>query len=122
MRKKVMIFDDDTDLLDICTLILKGNDFEVVIRDRCSAIIEDISTHLPDVVIMDNWIPDMGGVKAIRLLKSHPDFSAIPVIFFSANNDVGELAREAGAEYALQKPFDIAELESLVRKATLKSA
>jgi DNA-binding response OmpR family regulator len=117
MAKKVIIFDDDTDLLEICSLILTARNFEVILRDRCNDIINDIVKHQPDVILMDNWIPDIGGVKAVRLLKSYPELMHIPVIFFSANNNVGELATEAGADFSLQKPFDIHELENLVSKA-----
>ena len=114
MAKKIIIFDDDTDLLEVCSIILTAKNFEVVLKDKCTEIIADVIRHKPDVVLMDNWIPELGGVKAIRLLKANADFSHIPVILFSANNNVDELAREAGADYFLQKPFDISELENMV--------
>ncbi|MGZ8510104.1 MAG: response regulator [Chitinophagaceae bacterium] len=117
MRKKVMIYDDDTDLLEVCSLILQSKNFEVVTKDRCTGILKDLDEHKPDVVLMDNWIPDVGGIKATRLVKSSEKFQHIPVIFFSANNDVSDLAIEAGADYSLQKPFDIAELENIVVNA-----
>ena len=116
-RKKVMIYDDDTDLLEVCTLILQSKNFDVITKDRCNAILDDLGIHKPDVILMDNWIPDQGGVKATRLIKASEQFNHIPVIFFSANNDVSEMAVEAGAEYSLQKPFDITELESIVINA-----
>ena len=74
----------------------------------------------PDVILMDNWIPDIGGIKATRLIKESDRFQQIPVIFFSANNDVTEMAANAGAEFSLQKPFDISELENIVVKAANK--
>lgn len=117
MTKKIIIYDDDTDLLEVCSLILTAKNFEVVIRDKCTEIIHDIATHKPDVILMDNWIPDIGGVKATRLVKNSSEYSHIPVIFFTANNNVGELAAEAGADYSLQKPFDINELETIVSNA-----
>ena len=117
VRKKVMIYDDDTDLLEVCTLILQSKNFDVITKDRCNAILDDLGIHKPDVILMDNWIPDHGGVKATRLIKASEQFNHIPVIFFSANNDVSEMAVEAGAEYYLQKPFDITELESIVVNA-----
>lgn len=117
MPKKIIIYDDDADLLEVCSLILKAKDFDVVVRERCTEIIQDIETHNPDVILMDNWIPDIGGVKATRLVKSSDRFRHIPVIFFTANNNVQELREEAGADYSLQKPFDIAELEQLVINA-----
>lgn len=112
-----MIFDDDTDLLEVCSLILTAKNFEVIIKDRCTEIINDVTTHNPDVILMDNWIPDIGGVKATRLVKDSETLRHIPVIFFSANNNVSELAAEAGADFSLQKPFDITELEELVAAA-----
>ena len=112
-----MIYDDDTDLLEVCSLILKSKNFEVITKDRCSDILTDLNEHQPDVVLMDNWIPDLGGIKATRLIKSSEKFQHIPVIFFSANNDISNLSTEAGADYFLQKPFDIAELESIVVNA-----
>ena len=120
MRRKVMIYDDDTDLLEVCSLILTAKNFEVVVRDKCTDILNDVLTHNPDVILMDNWIPDIGGVKATRLVKNSEKLRHIPVIFFSANNNVSDLAAEAGADYALQKPFDITELEEIVANAVGK--
>jgi len=120
MSKKIIIYDDDMDLLEVCALILTAKNFEVVIRDKCTEIIDDIATHKPDVILMDNWIPDIGGVKATRLVKNSQEFNHIPVIFFTANNNVTELAEEAGADYSLQKPFDISELETIVTEAVNK--
>jgi CheY-like chemotaxis protein len=117
MKKKVMIYDDDTDLLEVCTLILQSRDLEVVTRDSCAGILADLEKHQPHVILMDNWIPDVGGIKATRLVKDSPQFRHIPVIFFSANNDVRDLAAQAGADYFLQKPFDITELETIVTNA-----
>jgi len=117
MSKKVIIYDDDSDLLEVCSMILEAKNFAVVTKDKCTEILSDIQEHNPDVILMDNWIPDIGGVKATRLVKNSVSFRHIPVIFFSANNNVNELAVEAGADYFLQKPFDISELENIVANA-----
>ncbi len=118
-----MIFDDDTDLLEVCTIVLRSKQFEVVGRNRCTDIIEQVSAYQPDVILMDNWIPEIGGVKATQLLKQEARWRHIPVIFFSANSNVDELAAEAGAEMYLQKPFEIDDLENTVTRAiALKSA
>ena len=117
MSKKVIIYDDDSDLLEVCSMILEAKNFAVVTKDKCTEILSDIQEHNPDVILMDNWIPDIGGVKATRLVKNSVSFRHIPVIFFSANNNVNELAVEAGADYFLQKPFDISELENIVVNA-----
>ena len=88
MSKKVIIYDDDSDLLEVCSMILEAKNFAVVTKDKCTEILSDIQEHNPDVILMDNWIPDIGGVKATRLVKDSVRFRHIPVIFFSANNNV----------------------------------
>ena len=78
---------------------------------------EQVKSFRPDVILMDNWIPGPGGIEATRTLKMNTDTHDIPVIFFSANSNVTQLAQEAKADYYLQKPFDISELEGIVQLA-----
>jgi CheY-like chemotaxis protein len=117
MNKRVLIFDDDLDILQICSIILRKKGFDVATLDNSTNIIEQVRQVRPDVILMDNWIPGPGGIESTRLLKNEPDLHFIPVIFFSANSNLNQLADEAGADYSLQKPFDIAELEDIVNQA-----
>jgi DNA-binding response OmpR family regulator len=117
MPGRVMIFDDDTDLLEVCSIVLKSKNYQVMGLNKCNDIIHEVKTFSPNVILMDNWIPDVGGVKATQQLKNHPELKSVPVIFFSANDRVEELATEAGADFYLQKPFEIEELEATVSKA-----
>ena len=117
MPGRVMLFDDDPDLLEVCSIVLKSKNYIVIGLNKCSDIIHEVKSFSPNVILMDNWIPDTGGVKATQLLKNNPELKLIPVIFFSANDQVEELALEAGAEFYLQKPFEIEELEAAVSKA-----
>ena len=117
MNKKVLILDDDMDILQICTIVLKKKGFDVSTLNNSSQIVERVRTCQPDVILMDNWIPGPGGIEATKELKKTPDLQGIPVIFFSANSNVTQLAREANADYFLQKPFDITELEAIVQVA-----
>lgn len=114
MTKKVFIFDDNTDILDLCTLILEDAGYEIKTSATSNAIVEQVSAYMPDLIFMDNWLPDVGGIEATQSLKSHPDLKHIPVIYFSANNDVSQLAQKAGADSFLSKPFDIQALEEMV--------
>lgn len=117
MHNRVLIFDDDPDLLDICSLILQQKDFNIVTRENCEGLLTHIAAFDPAVIIMDCRIPDIGGVKAVQLIKEDSRFRNIPVILFSGNNNIAEQAREAGAEFYLNKPFDISELEATVETA-----
>jgi two-component system cell cycle response regulator DivK len=117
MNKRVLILDDDIDILQICTIVLKKKGFDVQTLNNSSQVVSQVRNYRPDVILMDNWIPGPGGIEATRLLKLDPDTQGIPVIFFSANSNVTQLAREARADYFLQKPFDITELEGIVQMA-----
>lgn len=112
-----MIFDDDTDLLEVCRIVLKSKNYIVSGLNKCNDIIPEVKSFSPNVILMDNWIPDAGGVKATQQLKNDMELKSIPVIFFSANDRVQDLAAEAGAEFFLQKPFEIEELETTISKA-----
>jgi len=117
MNKRVLILDDDLDILQICTIVLKKKGFDVQTLNNSNQVVSLVKDFQPDVILMDNWIPGPGGIEATRLLKLSPETQEIPVIFFSANSNVTQLAREARADYFLQKPFDITELEAIVQTA-----
>lgn len=121
MQGKVAIFDDDHDILELCAFILKQKGFEVLTRPNCSELLETINAFKPDVILMDNWIPETGGIEATQTIKAQPELKNIPIIYFSANNDIKSLAAKAGADKFLAKPFDIDALENLVSDTVKES-
>jgi len=121
-NRKVVIFDDDEDILSLCNFILAEAGWEVMSFPDCKNILEKVTFINPAVILMDNWIPESGGVIATHLLKNSPALKHIPVIYFSANNDIEALALQAGAEAYLAKPFELEELEEMVAKYSCLSA
>jgi two-component system cell cycle response regulator DivK len=113
-EKKVVIFDDDADILSICSFILEEQGWTVFGYTDCNQIVEKVSSILPDVILMDNWIPEDGGIIATQRLKNTEVLKKIPVIYFSANSDIEILASHAGAETYLAKPFDLEDLERII--------
>jgi len=112
--RKIIIFDDDEDILSICNYVLQEQGWEVHTFTDCNNIVEKVSGIMPNVILMDNWIPDVGGITATKTLKSTENLNDIPVIYFSANSDIQLLASQAGAETYLAKPFDLDELERVI--------
>ena len=113
--KKIVIFDDDEDILSICSFILEEQGWTVYAFTDCNNIADKVSPILPDVILMDNWIPDDGGIIATQTLKNNEALKNIPVIYFSANSDIEILANHAGAQTYLAKPFDLEELERVIK-------
>ncbi|MDT3403455.1 response regulator [Mucilaginibacter terrae] len=119
--KKIVIFDDDEDILSICAYILEEQGWEVHTHTDCNNITEKVAAVIPDVILMDNWIPEAGGIVATQTLKSNEELKNIPVVYFSANSDIQVLASHAGAETYLAKPFDLEELEKTINNVLQKA-
>jgi CheY-like chemotaxis protein len=115
LKKTILIFDDDVNILELCSIILTECGYHVETSETSHDIIEKVTAVRPDAILMDNWIPEIGGIEATKLLKRNPEFKNIPVIYFSANNDIQMLAKEAGADAHIAKPFDLEELENLMK-------
>ena len=122
MKKCILIFDDDTEILLVCKLILEQQNYRVETRTRCDNIIEDISDVKPDMILLDLWIPEIGGEKAISLMKNNKATQHISVILFSANDEIEEVCNRSNANGFLKKPFDVSTLKKIVEEHISKYA
>lgn len=122
MKERVLIFDDDSDILEVCTIALEMNGFEVITQKSCEDILAKLDRHTPDVLLMDNKIPPLGGVQACLAIRASARHAGLPIVFFSANQDVARLAAEACADQFIEKPFDLDTLVSTLRKAISTAA
>ncbi len=116
MSKCVLIYDDDTEILFLCKAILARDQYRVETLTRCENVINDIAAIKPDIILMDLWIPEIGGEKAITLVKNDPATKDIPVILFSANAEIEEICKKINANGYIAKPFDISTLTDTIKK------
>ena len=116
MQKCVLIYDDDAEILMLCRMILQKQNYRLETRTTCDNIIDDIKSLKPDVILMDLWIPQMGGEKAIEHIRGNPVSKDIPVLLFSANDDIGKISKRSKANGYVQKPFDIHEFKKEIEK------
>ena len=118
MNKTMLIFDDDIYIQSICALFLKDKGWDVDCRLDCNNILDVIDEVKPAVILMDNGIPDTGGIIATHIIKADERFKNIPVIYCSGNDDIENLSSEAGADGYIEKPFDFDELEKIIEQVT----
>ncbi len=116
MKKCILIFDDDQEILFVCKVILEKQNYRVETRTRCDNIIEDIREIKPELILMDVRIPEIGGEKAVKLVKDNEDITSIPIILFSANTEIEEICKRSNANGFLPKPFDVTDLLAMVQK------
>lgn len=115
VMNKPLIFlcDDDRDIVEVVTILLREK-FTIEVFYRCEGIISAAEARQPSVILLDLRMPLLGGRETLVLLKANKPTRKIPVILFSATNDLARCAREAGADAWLEKPFDIDRLCSMV--------
>jgi len=115
MGKRMLIFDNDKYILNILKYILEAEGWEVFDSYNSNNVIEQVNYYKPSIIMMDNSIPDCGGVVATQSLKMDADLKYIPVIFLTANEDIEKLSQQAGADAYLAKPFDLVNLFNTIQ-------
>jgi CheY-like chemotaxis protein len=107
---RILIANDDQDLLDLCTHILEecGHLIEAAADGRLA--LERIRTWPPDLVVIDWVMPHVNGAEATAILRADPLTREIPILMMSGSRDADVMARNAGADAFLRKPFLPAEL------------
>ena len=114
MQKSILIYDDDKEILILCKMILQKQNYRVESRITCDNIIDDIKEVNPDVILMDLWIPKCGGEIAVNQIHENPASKNIPVLLFSANDEIEKICKSAGANGCIKKPFDIATFKETI--------
>ena len=111
---KILILDDDLDLLTVAKSLLSKRGFEIVTFTSWKTASEFMKTHKPDLVLLDVFLKEHDGLDICRKLKSYNLTRDIPVITFSSFPNIAETAiYEYGADDFIQKPFEV---NALVKK------
>lgn len=108
--KRILLIDDDYDHLLICSLILKRRGYEVLTLAGCERMEElttAVETFRPGLIFMEHKMRGICGMDLTQMLKSHGGFKKIPVVYFSHLDDIVPLAKQAGADAYLRKPFNV---------------
>lgn len=116
--KKILVVDDDPDILDALRLILKGEGYEVTTSEKgeYAENLHDTNGGLPDVIILDVFLSGKDGRLICQKLKSQEETSHIPIIMISAHPNARQSTKAIGADDFMAKPFDIDELLTIVER------
>ena len=114
--KCILIYEDDPEILFFCKEFLSKHQYRVETRSRCENVINDIAFIKPNLILMDLWIPEIGGEKAIALIKENPATCHIPVLLFSANAEIKEICKKINANGYIEMPFDLITLKKIIEK------
>lgn len=121
MKKKILLVDDEKDIIEFLKYNLEQEDFTVITAYDGDEALKKIKEH-PDLIILDILMPKMNGYDVCRNIRAQKEFDHIPVIFLTAkSSEIDEvLGLELGASDFIQKPISpkklIARVNSNLRK------
>ncbi len=108
--RKVLIIDDEPDLLKVIQSRLESWGFEVFSWPSGKGAVQKVQEIKPDLVILDIMLPDINGYDVCYRIKTTPEISSIPVILATAKpdwqQDMGDIGRFAKADDSISKPFE----------------
>jgi len=106
-NKKIIVVDDEPDILKTMEIFLKCEGFDVITAVDGIEGLEKIKKEAPDLVILDVMLPKLDGYKVCRLLKFDRNFRTIPIVIFTARaQEIDEKkAKEVKADAFITKPF-----------------
>ena len=121
-RARVLVVDDEADLVRILQFGLQGIGYEVETASDGQEALKKAREQKPDIILLDLMLPKLDGYKVCRLLKFDERYKNIPIIILSARTQEGDqlLAMEMGANRFITKPYDFQEVLGHI-EALLKS-
>lgn len=118
-RARVLIVDDESDIVSTIQYRLKFCEFEVVTASNGKEGLEKAANEKPDLILLDINMPIMDGHQMLEHLRNRPELRDIPVIMLTAYSDTRDIAKAANLNIVdyVTKPFDFTELMGKISNA-----
>ncbi|MDB5006584.1 MAG: hypothetical protein JWQ84_2305 [Mucilaginibacter sp.] len=110
MAKRILVLDDNPDILDIVHETLTYEQFEVKSTSKSESVIPLVEEFIPNLIILDYRVAGLNGGELCKQIKSTPRFKNIPVIIFSAYINHNDELFAYGCDAIINKPFNLTEL------------
>jgi len=123
MTRKVLIADDEQNIVISLEFLLKREGFEVLVAGDGEAALQMVAEHHPDLVLLDVMMPKRDGYEVCQRMRARPEWRGIKIIMLSAKGRDVEVSKgvSLGADLYVTKPFSNAELVAQIN-ALLASA
>lgn len=106
MKKRILVVENNKDILDLISLVLDEAGYEVELYLSEGNIFEKITLFQPDAILLDIVKPTVEGTELCRQIKEAEGTSHIPVIVLSTHTQIHKV-KEVCADETIEKPFDI---------------
>jgi len=119
MAKKILVVDDEPDIMDVATARLKHLGYEIIPAIDAEQALTVLQKNTPDLILLDLLLPKMQGDELCKKLKSDDKYKKIPIILFTASAirpGLPDKIKEMGADDCIIKPFEPEELLGKIKK------
>lgn len=118
MSKKILIADDEVDIVETLQFMLEVEGFECITAYNGEDALNLAKREMPDLLILDVMMPKINGYKVCRLLKFDIKYKNIPILMVTARSQEEDKAigEETGADEYITKPFEINDVVEKVKK------
>lgn len=115
--RKVLVVDDDVDLLALVAMVLRDEGFDVKTAEDGRQALDSVSREMPDLILLDMKMPVMNGWDFSRQFRTKYG-KAAPIVVLTAADDARKRASEIDADGLVGKPFELDALLAMVRRHT----
>lgn len=118
MKKKIIIVDDEPNIVMTLEYTFKKQDFEVYIARDGSEALEILESVIPDVIMLDIMMPKVDGYQTLKLIKENDQLKDVKVVFLTAKNKASDIEEglKLGADKYLTKPFSVKKIVSEIKE------
>ena len=118
MTKRVLLAEDEPNIVESLTFLLERAGFEVGVETDGRQALESVLANVPDVLVLDVMLPELDGYEILRRLRADQRAESLPVLMLTAKGqrEDRETALECGADLFITKPFANAELVAAVER------
>lgn len=121
-KKKVLIVDDEEELVELVKIRLEANDYEVITANSGLEGLSKAASEVPDLIVLDIGMAEMDGYTALQKLREEETTKDIPVIMLTAYAKMQSLFEMEGISDYIVKPFDpqdfLEKVEKVFKKGT----
>jgi DNA-binding response OmpR family regulator len=118
---KVLLVDDDRDLLEMVCMMLSTPQISPVCIDNATLVLPNLDIIDPDVIVLDIFLGSYDGRELCKKIKSSEEYRNVPVLLYSAGHILEQSLQDCNADGFLRKPFEMEELigkiETLAKRA-----
>jgi len=120
---RILLVEDEIPLQELVSFNVQNAGHTIVVTDNANDALMRLEEYLPDLILLDIMLPGLKGDQFLKLVRSNPKYSGIPIIVVSAKNSEGDIVQmlEAGADDYLTKPFSMKVLLARIKVVLKRS-